>query len=419
MASYAGAPDNRDVEETGNVIAFPQATDAVELRHLRAFVAVAEELNFGRAADRLHISQPALSRQIRSLEQLVGTELLRRSTHKVELTIAGEALLDRARKVLGDIDEAVVAAQSVGGELIARVARMWEPVTDEAKADADLQTMRDAYEQIHAQFPIPDGIQVRPVNAGGVNSLVVSAEPAEPPTLVLLHGGGFVLGSAFGYRPLAGALAAAAGTGVLVPDFRLAPEHPHPAALDDSLAAYLWLLEQGVEPESVAVCGDSAGGGMAMSLLLALKDRDLPLPGGGVLLCPAVDVEGNLQDPDDPRHVMTLEVTSRFTKAYLGDHPPDDPIISPLYADLAGLPPLLIQGASGDHVIADAHALAKRARKHGVYARLEVYPVEAHVFHLFWSFLPEAAEAVEKAGEFARDIRVGAGAEESAEATGA
>jgi epsilon-lactone hydrolase len=417
MAPYAGRSDNRDVEETGNVIAFPQAPDAVELRHLRAFVAVAEELNFGRAADRLHISQPALSRQVRSLEQLVGTELLRRSTHKVELTLAGEALLDRARKLLSDIDEAVAAAQSVGGELIARVARLWEPITDEATTDANLQAMRDAYEQLLAQFPVPDGMLVRPVNAGGVNSLVVSAEPAEPPTIILLHGGGFVLGSAFGYRPFAGALGSAAGAGVLVPDFRLAPEHPHPAALDDALAAYAWLLEQGVDPGSVAICGDSAGGGLAMALLLALKDRGLPLPGGGILFCPAVDIEGNLQDPDDPRHVMSFEVTSRFTKAYLAGHPADDPILSPLYADLTGLPPLLIQGASGDHVIADAQALAKRARKHGVYSRLEVYPVEAHVFQLFWSFLPEAADAVEKAGAFARDVRESVELEE--DATGA
>jgi epsilon-lactone hydrolase len=405
------------MEETGNVIAFPQAPDAVELRHLRAFVAVAEELNFSRAADRLHISQSALSRQVSSLEKLVGTELLRRSTHGVELTLAGEALLDRARKVLGDIDEAVSAAQSVGGELIGRVARLWQPIEDQATADPDLQAMRDAYEELHAQFPIPDGVQVRPVTAGGVNSLIVGRDTAEPPTIVFVHGGGFVLGSAFGYRPLAGALAAAAGTGVLVPDFRLAPEHPHPAALDDCLAAYLWLLEQGVEPGAVAVCGDSAGGGMAMALLLALKDRDLPLPGGAMLFCPSVDVGGKLQRPNaDPNIAATREIMARFTNAYLGDHPPDDPILNPLYADLTGLPPLMIQGASGDKVIADAHALDERARKQGVFARLEVYPVDAHVFQLFWSFLPEAADALEKAGEFAREIRIAAGAVDGADA---
>jgi monoterpene epsilon-lactone hydrolase len=110
------------VDRAGGVLPFPQAPDGVELRHLRAFVAVAEELNFGRAAERLYVSQPALSRQIRGLEQLVGCELLRRSTHSVELTLAGEALLERSRRLLRDVDEAVAAALAVGGELLGRIA---------------------------------------------------------------------------------------------------------------------------------------------------------------------------------------------------------------------------------------------------------------------------------------------------------
>ncbi len=113
-------------DENAEVVSLPQAPDAIELRHLRAFVAVADELNFGRAAARLYLSQPALSRQIRSLERLVGCDLLRRSTHRVELTLAGEALLDRARGLLRDVDEAVSATRSVGGELLARIARHWE-----------------------------------------------------------------------------------------------------------------------------------------------------------------------------------------------------------------------------------------------------------------------------------------------------
>src|SRR5689334_25423415 len=113
------------VPESGHLLPFPQAGDAIELRHLRAFVAVAEELNFGRAAAALYVSQPALSRQIRSLEQLMGCELLRRSTHRVELTLAGEALLDRARKLLHDVDEAVTSVQAVGRELAGRAARLW------------------------------------------------------------------------------------------------------------------------------------------------------------------------------------------------------------------------------------------------------------------------------------------------------
>src|SRR5829696_2489157 len=113
------------MEERGSLLAFPTAPEAIELRHLRAFVAVAEELNFGRAATRLYVSQPALSRQIRALERLLGCELLRRTTHRVELTVAGEALLDRSRRLLRDLDDAVAATQSVGGEVARRLTLLW------------------------------------------------------------------------------------------------------------------------------------------------------------------------------------------------------------------------------------------------------------------------------------------------------
>src|SRR5215218_10224522 len=121
----------------GRVLPLTPAPDGIELRHLRAFVAVAEELNFGRAATRLYLSQPALSRQIRALERLVGCELLRRSTHRVELTVAGNALLDRARRLLGDLDEAIAATQSVGGELANRMASLWAPMVELTRADRD------------------------------------------------------------------------------------------------------------------------------------------------------------------------------------------------------------------------------------------------------------------------------------------
>ena len=241
------------------VLPFPHAPEAIELRHLRAFVAVAEELNFARAAERLYVSAPALSRQIRALERLVGCELLERSTHRVELTLAGEALLERARAVLRDVDAAVQRAQSVGGELVGRVARLWEPVVDLSASDAGIDEMRAAFETLMAQFAPPPEIDVRAVNAGGVPALSLSPQPDRPATLLYLHGGAYVLGSAFGYRHLAGALAAAAGTGVLVPDFRLAPEHPFPAALDDALAAYEWMIEGGTPPERIGLVGRLVG----------------------------------------------------------------------------------------------------------------------------------------------------------------
>ena len=376
------------------MVAFPQAAEGIELKHLRAFVAVAEELNFGRAAERLYITQPALSRQIRALEQLLGCELLRRSTHRVELTLAGEALLDRVRPVLREVDATVSAVQSLGGELVERVARFWEPLFQAAAADADVQERRTAYEKMLANFAAPPEVTVRAVNANGVPSLLVAEQPDEPPRLMHLHGGGYIVGSAFGYRPLAGALALAAGAGVLVPDYRLAPEHTFPAAIEDVVAAYQWMLDRGVEPQRVTLSGDSSGGGLVVSVLVALKQRGLPQPGGAILMCPWVDLAMSLGEDE----------TLRFHAAtYLGGHPADDPVASPLGADLTGLAPLLIQAATGDDRLEDARALADVGRSQGVDARLDLYSVDAHVFQLFWSFLPEAAEALEAAGRFAAE----------------
>jgi monoterpene epsilon-lactone hydrolase len=392
----------------GEVIAFPQAPDGVEIRHLRAFVAVAEELNFGRAAARLYVSQPALSRQIRALERLLGCELLRRSTHRVELTVAGNALLERALRLLADLDEAIATTQSVGGELANRMATLWAPVLDVVSADRDIEEMRTAYEAFLAQSPLPDGVAVRPVLAGGVSALAVTAADGEQDTAILfLHGGGFTIGSAYGYRPLAGALAAAAGVGALVLDFRLAPEHPFPAAVEDALSAYRWLAAQR-GADRIVLAGDSAGAGLACSLMLTLREQGEPLPAGAVFLCPGVDPSGNtilnrVVDPD-PAQVAQLE---RVAGAYLAGHPPDDPIVNALVADLTGLPPILVQAATGDLIRPDAEAFATRAAAHGVDARLELYPAETHVFHVFWSFLPEAADALQSAGAFVREQLAG------------
>jgi monoterpene epsilon-lactone hydrolase len=385
------------VDDAENVVAFPQAPEAIELRHLRAFVAVAEELNFGRAAERLYITQPALSRQIRTLEQLLGCTLLRRTTHRVELTLAGEALLDRVRPVLREVDATISTVQSVGGELAGRVARLWEPLAQAVAANADMQEQRVAYEKMLANFEPPAEVTVTPVNANGVPSLLVAQRPDDPPRLLHLHGGGYCRGSAFGYRPLAGGLALAADAGVLVPDYRLAPEHPFPAAIEDSIRAYEWMLERGLAAEEVTLSGDSSGGGLVVSVLLTLGQRGLPQPGGAVLMCPWVDLTLSLQD-DVP------EVLRSSAIAYLGAQPADDPAVSPLTADLAGLPPLLIQAATGDQRLDDANALVDRAREHGVDARLDLYSVDAHVFQLFFSFLPEAAEALQKAGRFVREV---------------
>lgn len=390
------------VDQPGTVLPFPRAPDGIELRHLRAFVAVAEELNFGRAAERLYVSQPALSRQIRGLEQLVGCELLRRSTHSVELTLAGEALLDRSRQLLRDVDQAVAAALAVGGELLGRVARTLEPMRGLLATDPDLVRTRNTFESMNAQFQPPPGTVTRPVIAGGVPSLVVSPGEGHEPTVMYLHGGGYVVGSAYGYQPHAGALAAAAQTGLLVPDYRLAPEHPFPAALEDAQRAYLWLCEQTGDPGAVVLAGDSAGAGLVMSLLMTLKRDRLPLPAAAIVLCPWLALSPDAGPSASDAPLATDEDVQRCVEAYLAGHPADDPIVDPLGADLSGLPPLLIQAATGDARLADAKALAARAQDQGVDAHLELFPVDAHAFQLFWSFLPEAADAMDAAGAFIR-----------------
>jgi epsilon-lactone hydrolase len=416
MAAPDTPTDEGPAPQLGRVLPLPPAPDGIELRHLRAFVAVAEELNFGRAANRLYVSQPALSRQIRSLERHVGCDLLRRSTHGVELTLAGDALLDRARNLLHGVDDAVAATRAVGDELAGRLARIWEPVTELSSAGADLQALRNATETLQAQFSPPPEIAVHPVNAGGVPSFLVGADaastgtPAPPPTVLFLHGGGYVMGSAFGYRHLAGALALAADACVVVPEYRLAPEHPFPAAVEDALRAYLWMLDGGTPPGQVTLAGDSAGAGLALSLLVTLQQEKLPLPGGSVLMCPGIDLTlEKLDEPprltDEPQPVLSLEQLRSFAESYIGGHPIDDPAISPLKADLSGLPPMLVQGGTGDQLVVDAHRLAEHAGQCGVDVRLELYPVATHDFHIFWSFLPEAADAVRQAGGFVREVR--------------
>jgi acetyl esterase/lipase len=392
------------MEEPQNVLALPQAPDAIELRHLRAFVAVAEDLSFSRAAQRLFITQPALSRQIRGLERLVGCDLFRRSTQRVELTLAGEALLARARVLLADLDDAISVTRSVGGELAGRMALLWEPWARASADVADLDGIRAALEELHGKFTPPPDVAVAPVIAGGVPALRVTPETSSPATVLYLHGGGYVAGSAFGYRHLAAAVATAARASALVIDYRLAPEHPYPAAVQDAVNAYLWLRDTGDEG-GIVVAGDSAAGGLVMSLLLALRERDLPMPAGAALLCPWVDLTGRTQrPPQDSPLVFSPDMAHRLAQAYLAGHPADDPLLSPLQTPLAGLPPLLIQAASGDSVLQEAQLLARHATQCGVDAQITVYPVPTHDFHVFWSFLPEARDAIDELGRFVRTV---------------
>jgi monoterpene epsilon-lactone hydrolase len=390
-----------DQPERPGVLPFTPRTD-VDLKHLRAFVEVADGLSFSRAAERLYISAPALSRQIRTLERVVGCQLFQRSTHRVELTLAGEALLDSAHQVLATLERGIAATRAVGGQLDAQMRGLWEPIV-EARGLGDISAQRLALESMMAQFPPPPETSVIPVNAGGVPSLRLSPlDPLDDTVLLYLHGGGFVMGSAFGYRATVAALIGQTRTAAIVPDYRLAPEHPFPAALDDAYAAYGWLLSSGVPPSNLVVAGDSAGAALVTLLLVRLVAENMPLPMLALILCPWLDLSRNpLTDRPDlaAGSGLTADQLSGYVESYANGHPLNNPVISPLHADLTGLPPMLVQAGTGDPLLDDARLLVNRATSHAVDARLELYPVNTHNFPLFWSFLPEAAEAMRRAGD--------------------
>lgn len=269
------------------------------------------------------------------------------------------------------------------------------------------QELRAAYDRAERAFPTPEDV--------GVERIIAPAAPAEwlrPPaagtTVVLyLHGGGYVIGSPRSHRHLAAAIARAAEARALLLDYRRAPEHPFPAAVDDALAAYRWLLDSaGVAPSSIVVAGDSAGGGLTVATLLAARDAGLPHPAAGVCISPWVDLACNLptyatRAAVDP--VVDATLVQAMAKAYLSGADPHTPLASPLHADLRGLPPLLVQVGSDEVLLDDARELVARAKGAGVDATLEIWDGMVHVWHWFLPMLDEAPAAIERIGAFVRE----------------
>jgi monoterpene epsilon-lactone hydrolase len=264
------------------------------------------------------------------------------------------------------------------------------------------QEMRALFEQMAA--PPEADIRCEPVNAGGVSAEWISAPGAANDRAVLyLHGGGYVVGSIKTHRDLMGRVSRGAKARVLGLDYRLAPEHPFPAAVDDAVAAYKWMLQQDLQPSRIAVAGDSAGGGLVIAALVAIRDAKLPIPAAGVCLSPWVDLEGigdSMKTREQADPVVRLDMLTQMAAAYLGGKNARTPLAAPLYADLKGLPPLLIQVGDAETLLDDSNRLAQRARAAGVEVKLEVWPEMIHVFQLFAGFLPEGQQAVDGLGQF-------------------
>ncbi len=269
----------------------------------------------------------------------------------------------------------------------------------------DMKGMRAVMEEMVT--PVPADVKCTPVNAGGVPAeWVVAPGAADDRFLLYLHGGGYVMGSVNTHREMVSRLSRAAGVRALILEYRLAPEHPFPAPVEDATAAYRWLLSQGTKPARTVIAGDSAGGGLTLATLLALRDAKLPLPAAGVCLSPWADMEGTgasmmTKAKEDP--IVQKEMLLGMAKLYLGGADPKTPLAAPLHADFRGLPPLLIQVGSAETLLDDATRVAERAKSAGVKVDLEVWSEMIHVWQLFAPILPEGQQAIEKIGKFIRE----------------
>ena len=255
-------------------------------------------------------------------------------------------------------------------------------------------------------YPVPDDVLVTEVNAGGVPAHWLAAPGADAGRVLLfLHGGGFEFGSVRSDGELAARLGRAGGMRVLFPEYRLAPEHPFPAAFDDVLAAWRWLRSgQALGARSIAVAGDSAGGGLAAALLVATRDAGEALPAAAVLMSPTVDLTSSgasMTERADQDPISTPAMLRQFASDYLAGADPKTPLASPLFASLAGIPPLLIQVGTADLLLSDSERLASAAGQAGVDVTLEIGEGLPHVYQLLLG-TPEAAQATEQIGEFLR-----------------
>ena len=275
-----------------------------------------------------------------------------------------------------------------------------------AETPPSLEERRMGANMMGARFQNLDGISLEAVDADGVPAEWVAAPDAGSGAILYLHGGGYVTGSVISHRGVAANLSRASGYRVLTVDYRLAPEHKHPAQVQDAHTAYRWLLNNSVTPSSLAVAGDSAGGGLTVATLLSARDAGDPMAAAGVCISPWIDMEctGDSivskagQDP-----MVSKEGLEEMATYFLGDGDRRDPLAAPLHADLTGLPPLLTMVGTAEVLLDDAVRLHENAEAAGVDSALEIWDDMIHIWTWFAPFLPEGQQAIEQVGDFIKE----------------
>jgi epsilon-lactone hydrolase len=275
--------------------------------------------------------------------------------------------------------------------------------------NATIEGVRKASRPAETQAPVPHGATHRFTDGGPIHEWITPENPLPGAVLLYLHGGGFCFANFHVQRKVAGWVSKLAQVRVAFVDYRLAPEHPFPAGLDDCVAAYRHLIEvEMIDPAKIVLAGESAGGNLVVATLLRLRDQKLPMPAGGVPYCAPFDLEGS-EEFFSGRDVMYhANFVSKQFRAYIGDSNPRDPLLSPIYADFRGLPPLLMQVGGDEGFRGEMLTAADSARQAGVDVTLTIYPGMWHFWHLFVDVLPEARSAVEEMAAWVRG-RVGGG----------
>jgi acetyl esterase/lipase len=277
------------------------------------------------------------------------------------------------------------------------------------QAEASIEQRRSEMTTGFTQFQVAADVHCQPVDAGGVPAEWITAPGAQPEKVIYyLHGGGYVMGSINTHREMVSRLSRAAGARALLIDYRLAPENQFPAALEDAMTAYRWLLSTGVKPNKLVIAGESAGGGLTVATLMALRDSQVPLPAAGICMSPWVDMEclgKSIVTKSSIDPMVRQNDLKMYVKAYLGDADRRTPLAAPIYGNLKGLPPLLIQVGTAEILFDDATRLAERARLDSVDVVFEPWEEMIHMWHMF-PMLPEGNQAIERIAEFMRNHKV-------------
>ena len=298
----------------------------------------------------------------------------------------------------------------MASEQLTALLEMLKARSQDSGDSPTVEDRRAGFDALASFLGASDDISTEAVDANGVPSEWVAAPEADSTRAMLyLHGGGYVIGSIASHRELAARLSRATSSRVLVIDYRMAPENPFPAAVDDAVAAYRWMLANGFDSARITIAGDSAGGGLTVATLVALRDAGVPLPALGVCISPWIDMEAigesmTARAEIDP--MVGREGLLDVAKMYLNGADPRTPLAAPLYADLTGLPPLLVQVGTSETLYDDSTRLAERARAAGVDVTFEPWDDMIHIWHFFAPILPEGQQAIERIGEYVRE-RIG------------